>query len=113
MYAGIQVEQTEELMQQAKQKVAAVASQSKSVSNGAKGVAQASEEQLAALAKANGMLAGCTAATEKALAALRSCAISSPACILVTTPWLGCLWLVVFRYFLMCVCTEEESPPAV
>lgn len=67
----MQVEQTEELTEQAKAKTSQVASQAESVRNGAKGVAQASEHQLAALSKAQGMLADCTAASEKALAAFR------------------------------------------
>lgn len=80
------MEQTEELTQQVKRKVESVTSQAESVSNGASGISQVSEQQLAALAKANGMLADCTAATEKALAASRSCTISSLGCVLVITP---------------------------
>lgn len=67
----LQVEQTEELAEQTLTKVSQVAAQSQAVTNGAKGVAQASECQLAALSNAQGMLPDCTAASEKALAAFR------------------------------------------
>lgn len=69
-----QVEQTEELTAQTKSKISQVRSQAEAVTNGARGVAEASVLQLAALAKAKSMLPDCINASEKAVAAFRCCA---------------------------------------
>lgn len=66
-----QVEKTDDLMEQTKQKASAVTAQANAVSNGAKSVAHAAERQKEALVKARDMIAGTTAATEEALAAFR------------------------------------------
>lgn len=66
-----QVEKTEDLREQSKQKAEVVTTQASAVMNVAKGIAEAANQQVDALARAKDMLPSAAAATEEALAALR------------------------------------------
>ena len=71
LHARLQVEKTQDLVEQTKRKASAVTAQASAVSSGAKSITKAAERQLDALSKAIDMVPSVTAATEEALAALR------------------------------------------
>lgn len=67
----MQVEQTEELAERAKQRTSVVTSRASAVIKKTQEMGQTSEQQLEAFGKAKGMLTNVTAATEHALTAFR------------------------------------------
>lgn len=71
MFCVDQVEKTQELTGQAKQKASAVTAQASAVGNSARGIEQAADKQKDALDKAKALMPNATTATEEALAAFR------------------------------------------